>query len=67
MVVGDNLNLRKGQQQDHSNLTRFQPRHAAKAALSNKQHYRNQMKLVRKNVHRRKLPRTQQGFYQDMR
>jgi hypothetical protein len=49
---------------DHSQLTRFNPRYAGKAAMSAERQHLNQVKLVLKHQLKRKLPMTQVTFNQ---
>ena len=48
---------------DHSQLTRFDPKHAGIAAVSKQLQYAQLVDRVAKQQYRRKLPRTQVDFY----
>lgn len=63
-IRGDNSNDAYGMRRDSSNLTKFVPRHAAVAAVSPQQQYRYQVKSILKQQQRRKLPVTQQSYYE---
>jgi hypothetical protein len=51
---------------DHSQLNRFNPRNAGIAAMSNKLQHQQTVSRVAKAQQRRKLPRTQVDFQQQI-